>query len=130
MKRGFFKPTYMQLPHGLISKIERNTDKKNLELVYLDIYSKDGRLFKFKIPEKYSSESNPFIQLLFIFAFPDRKNDLFAFEYGKAGKNLEENYGGWKIYDIEREFHRQGIDFADINDRQSNVIERDIRKMN
>jgi len=122
MKRGFFKSTYFQLPHGLISKIERNTDKKNFELVYLDIHSKDGRMFKFRITEKYSSESNPFIQLLYVFAFPDKKTDLFAFEYGKAGKNLEENYGGWKIYDIEREFHRQGIDFADINDRTTTNV--------
>lgn len=81
-----------------------------MDLVYIDIYSKDGRIIKLKIPEKQYNESSTLLSYLNVYAFPEKKQQFFAFEFGKYNRELEEKYQGWKIYDIEKEFRRQGID--------------------
>lgn len=60
-----------------------------------------------RLVEKTASDTHYLLQYLHLYAFPDKKEYFFAFEYGKsAARELEEKYQGWKVYDIEREFRR------------------------
>lgn len=99
------------MPLGFISKIEKYNDRKILDQLYIDIYGKDGRVIKLKISEKDNSAGKKLLACLSVYAFPDNKQHLFAFEYAKHNKDLEEKYQGWKVYDIEKEFLRQGVNF-------------------
>jgi len=115
-KRYPLKRDYLKIPLGFLHKIERNSDKKNLDIIYLDIHSKDGRILRLRIVERGQNESGNIIQYSQIYGFPDKKEYFFAFEYSKesAARELEDKYQGWKLYDIEREFKRQGIDFTPV----------------
>ena len=107
----YLKEAYFSVPLAFINKLERTNDKKSPDMTYLDIYSKDGRIFKATLSEKSHYDSISFFQYLNAGVFPDKKDSLFAFEYGKANKELEEKHRGWRVYDVEKEFLRQGADF-------------------
>lgn len=113
-KRYPLKKDYLKIPLGFLHKIERNSDKKNLDIIYLDVHSKDGRVLRLRIVERGQNESNNIVTYSQIYGFPDKKEYFFAFEYSKerAARELEDKYKGWKLYDIEKEFKRQGIDFT------------------
>ena len=90
-----------------------------MDITYFDIYSKDGRIFKIRIAERFYDEAVKLSQYLHAFVFPERKEHLFAFEHGKFYKILEEKFKGWKVYDIEAEFARQGVDFEPFSENGS-----------
>lgn len=117
-KKKHLKPDYFSIPLGFISKYEKISDKKNINLVTLDLYSKDGRIFKFRITTGFSAETNQFLQYLPLYFFPEKKEYFFAYEFGKYSE-LEKKYNGWKVYDIEEEFRRQGIDFEPLNEKRN-----------
>ena len=116
IKKGLLKSSYFNIPLGFVSRFENSIEKRGPEVVYLDIYSKDGRIFKFRIDDKYAKECNTLRQYINILAFPDKMEYFFAFEHAKFNRAMEEQYQGWKIYDIEKEFHRQGIEFHPLTD--------------
>jgi len=108
------------MPLGFVNKVEKNTDRKNPNLTYVDLYSKDGRIFKLRMTGGVH-EPISVVQYLNLYAFPEKKEYFFAFDFAKTefGKSLEEKYKGWKIYDIEAEFRRQGIDFEPLSDNKT-----------
>lgn len=70
------------------------------------------------------------IQYLHVYAFPDKKEYFFAFEYAKSiAKELEEKYRGWQVYDIQREFKRQKIDFESFDDNRPTTNTSNVTKV-
>ena len=97
---------YFHIPLGFFLKAEKKTESKNASTTHIDVYSKDGRSFRFKFS---SREVDRIFQVLQAYSSVERKEDHFAFEYFKHAKALEEQYRGWKIYSIAKEFERQGL---------------------
>jgi hypothetical protein len=107
---------YFKLPFYLISKIEKNNEKKNMTKYRLDILTKDSRTYKFVV----SSDQLKFYANLNNFVFP--KDSImhysFAYRYREGLKNeFEQNnlVDGWEIYNPDKEYARQGINFLDEN---------------
>lgn len=111
------KKDYMSIPMSFIYKLERSLDKKDPVISFIDIYSKDGRTIRLRFKE--GTESSATLQYLQIYSFPEKKDYFFAFDHFKAERELEEKYQGWKIYDIEKEFKRQGVDFISLQNNDN-----------
>jgi hypothetical protein len=94
---------------------ERIPDKKNPQIVLMEITSKDGRDFKFQFQNEYLDKSERVQIHVMKHIFSEYKKDLFAFEYGKHDWALEEKHRGWDLYNIYNEFKRQGIDILTMN---------------
>ena len=43
------------------------------------------------------------------FGLPPGINKFYAFKYGKLNKEKDYQFEGWKVFDIKKEFARQGI---------------------
>lgn len=84
-----------------------------MSIAYIDIFSKDGRSFRIGFT---SFEVDRILVVLNTYATIDRKEYFFAYDYFKFEKALEEKYNGWKLYDVFKEFTRQGIDAEPIKD--------------
>jgi len=102
---------------AFVTRSEKHHDKAQ-SCVYIDIQSKEGQLYRYRVNELFTEEVDALMNYVDIFAFPYQKQNFFAFEYGKNDTKLEEKYEGWKIYDIEKEFKRQGVLFKSLADSQ------------
>lgn len=116
-RRYPLRKDYMSIPMSFIYKLERSLDKRDPVISFIDIYSKDGRTIRLRFKE--GTESSATLQYLQIYSFPDKKDYFFAFDHYKAARELEEKYQGWKIYDIEKEFKRQGVDFIPLQNNEN-----------
>lgn len=110
-----------------MEKIEKRPDKREYSKEYLiDIYTKDNRVFKFCI----KSESKKLYGLLVELKNPKELTSFYNYAYNyrrKYQNNFDSNkdksinkIDGWKIYDFNSEFLRQGLininsNFEDIN---------------
>jgi len=103
---------------AFVTRTERHHDKGQ-SCIYIDVHTKEGQLYRYRVNEMFNEELGAVLNYVDIFAFPYQKQNSFAFEYGKADFKLEEKYNGWKIYDIEKEFKRQGVLFKSLADSQS-----------
>lgn len=101
------QPDYFQVPLGLFLSADKKNDRQNPSVSYVDVYCKDGRSFKIKFN---ASEADRIQQVLQAYSAIERKDDYFAFEFFKFERELEEKYKGWQVFDIFREFQRQGIE--------------------
>ena len=117
MRREPLREKYLQVPMAFVTKSEKHHDKAS-SCVYLDIQSKEGQLYRYRVNELFTEEVVALMNYIDIFAFPYQKQNFFAFEHGKNDMKLEEKYEGWKIYDIEKEFKRQGVVFKSLADSQ------------
>ena len=102
--------------------MDKSSSEKKINNTYIiDILVKDGRGFKFKFVEKVQNEGHQLFQSLQLSAFPERKEVLFAFEYGKFASFLETTNKGWRLYNIFEEFKRQGLDVAPLDSQNNNT---------
>ncbi len=107
---------YFKLPFYLISKIEKTNEKKNMSKYNLDIATKDSRSYKFVV----SSDQLKFYANLNNLVFPKDPSlhYSFAYRYREGLKNdfdLNNVVDGWEIYNPDKEYARQGINFFDEN---------------
>jgi len=120
-KIGSSTAEYFEIFAGSILKLERSRDKTKSDFVYLDIYSQNDFIFNFQIQEDKQGGAGFFLHYLDNYSLPTQKDHLFAFEHFKASqiKELEKCYKGSKIYDIEKEFERQGVAFEAFNKKKN-----------
>ena len=84
--------------------------KENL----VEINLKDNRYFLFKFPN--NNNYNEFIEILSLFAFPDNSDAFFKNAYTRYNilKKKKFDINGWEIYNFDKEFKRQKVDFKNI----------------
>ena len=99
-----FKEDFFKIPFLLIDKISKVEQKSTY--VPFTISVRDGRKLKFYIAQKnddiFTELNNRALPKKFnIFEFPEQLNNNYKEKY----KNLN----GWNIYDLKKEFMRQGL---------------------
>ena len=111
MKENNLRDDYFMIPLSFVYKIKKDKDSKYNNTSLIEIYSKDGRRFICKLIEKCSGDGLNYVLCLqgYIFNYNQGPNFYFAYEFYKYNRTLEETYKGWKIYDIKREFEREGL---------------------
>ena len=108
MDKRNFKDDFFSIPHTYIEKTKTYQDT-------LEISSKDGRNFRIIFPSNTHNHKHPneFIQ-----EYYDEKlkfENLFAFTLYQKKSFLEQQYQGWKLYDINEEIIRQDINIDSHN---------------
>lgn len=95
-----FKQDFFDIPHLIISKLDRYIDKSyNI----IEISTKDGRVLRVGFTHEVHNEFNMY-SLIYSCAFPQSIKNRFAFNYSR-----EYSIDGWKIYVAQEDFHRMGI---------------------
>ena len=115
MKKNFklYNANYYQFP--LLSIKNYITTKKNKKYV-IDIVLKDYRSFSFKLLQEDYLKFNEVIQE---YAMPNDTTKYFRYayyyhnKYGKKKNNNIQFIDGWNIYNEEKEFKFQGLDFEE-----------------
>ena len=115
MKKNFklYNANYYQFP--LLSIKNYITTKKNKKYV-IDIVLKDYRSFSFKLLQEDYLKFNEVIQE---YAMPNDTTKYFRYayyyhnKYGKKKNNNIQYIDGWNIYNEEKEFKFQGLDFEE-----------------
>ena len=105
-----FKEDFFKIPFLLFDKVKL-ADQKTTYIPFT-ISVRDGRNLKFFISEKNKNifdelNSRALPKKFDLFSFPKSLNDNYANKY----KDLN----GWNIYDLKKEFLRQGVIFDDPN---------------
>jgi len=102
---------HFSLPVTFIYRLDKHIEKNQKDiLVFLTFYSKDGRKIKMRLSEELSNEYDRLLMILEKCIFIENKENYFAFELFKNYYVLEERFKGWKLYNPEKEFRRQGIE--------------------
>ena len=109
---------YFQMPIMSIDKIGKYPEKKT-NYLYLDLQTKDMRVFKFLIPSEFFKEGEKVFSLLDAF-LNRRKKEHIAIDFAQNFKSLDTSYKGWEIYDIIKEFDREKADIDTIKKEQEN----------
>lgn len=91
----------------MITDIKRSKDNYNLNYFFFDVVLKDLRTLQFKVFDPYKTNHKKLTDLL---RDCNTFNELYAFKFFKK-TDLESKYGGWDIFDIQKEYYRQGLDF-------------------
>ena len=93
-KKHLLKSDYLNIPLGFLFKVDRTVDKRDVNISYLDIYSKDGRNIRLRFLERSMNEAHSVLQYLTAFGFPEKKDYFFAFHYNKYNRDLETQIPG------------------------------------
>lgn len=93
----------------IILRVEKFNDKKTVNKYHLDIITKDNRIIKLII---FSEVLNSYY-ILQKLSFPNESRyfSLFAKKFF-SHFNMHYEINGWTIYDVEKEFIRQKVDFT------------------
>ncbi len=110
------RPEFFQMPIMSIEKFGKYPEKKT-NYLYLDLQTKDIRLFKFRIPSENFKEGERVFSLLEAF-LTKKKKDHTAIDFAQNFKNLDTTYKGWEIYDILKEFAREKADIEIRRDQE------------
>ncbi|XP_070198187.1 phosphatidylinositol-3,5-bisphosphate 3-phosphatase MTMR2-like [Littorina saxatilis] len=100
-------PLILDVPLGICSRVEKigGSTSKGENSYGIDILCKDFRNLRFAHKQENHSR-RPIFEKIQQFAFPiTNKMPLFAFEF-KGSYDTEE---GWRIYDPQTEYRRQGV---------------------
>lgn len=113
---------YFTIPLFSIKSVSKNPTKS---IYSIDIVLKDTRVIRFVIHNKNNVK---FYGDLTEAVFPKDPKLLFdfSFEYLKYLFSIENFISGWELYDIEKEFNRQGIlkEDANLQIRYTNINEK------
>uniref|UniRef100_A0A8D0AVX6 Phosphatidylinositol-3,5-bisphosphate 3-phosphatase MTMR2 n=1 Tax=Sander lucioperca TaxID=283035 RepID=A0A8D0AVX6_SANLU len=103
--RLFFKSFVLDLPLGVVSRVEKIGSASSRGDVSYGLVCKDIRNLRFAHKQMEDTLRKSIFEVLMKFAFPVSNGlPIFAFEYGQV---FPEN--GWKVYDAVSEYKRQGI---------------------
>lgn len=98
---------FFLMPWTMISEIKATKDKVNLNYYLFEISLKDLRLMQFKVFDPYKNYHKRITDNLAKYnSFPE----LYAFKFFKR-TDLESKFRGWEIFDLVKEYYRQGLDF-------------------
>ena len=103
-------------------KVEKVAEKKGPIInIYLDISSKDGRSYRFKYKYEDLGIYESHYDKLTKMAFETKEaSSLRYYEFNH--QKYQETYG-WKKYDIEREFKRQGLVIDPTSNKATKKVE-------
>ena len=102
------RPEFFQMPIMSIEKLGKYPEKKT-NYLYIDLQTKDMRVFKFRVPSENFKEGEKVFTLLEAF-ITKKKKEHMAIDFAQNFKHLDQTYHGWEIYDIFREFERERAD--------------------
>ena len=108
---------FFKIPIYLVSRIEKQFEKKVLDSFFVDIYTKDRRHLRFSFLYDQFPVGNDITLTLFRTCFPTAtriKKELFTYEF-KMKYDLK--HEGWNVYDPMKEFKRQGIEGLEIEEK-------------
>ncbi len=89
-------------------KIDKVAEKKGPIInIYLDIFSKDGRSYRFKYKYEDMTSYELHYEKLCKIAFETK--EVSSLRYYEFNHQKYQDANGWKKYDIEREFKIQGL---------------------
>ena len=96
------KRRYFTVPHNVVLRIDEVVDRKNPQIYFLELHTKDFRFLRF-ISENLAllQQLNDNIQKL---AFPPKLNTLFCYQF-----RYESPCNGWDVYNAHQEFERMGV---------------------
>lgn len=97
--------------------IQSMKPKQSGVIYFLEVLTKDARLMTFKLNDPYRQHVS---NLQTHLELKTRFNDLFAHKFFRE-TDIEKHYQGWKWFDIEKEYIRQGCDFEFSNDNNFHV---------
>ena len=103
---------YFSLPLMLINTFKKTSDKKSPLSNILNIVTKCGRKFKLGFAFEDTMESIKLVETLEKLIPPPKIFTNFAFVFHSAYPKYELEHKGWKIYDIDKEYKRQGVTFC------------------
>ena len=108
----YYNSDYYNFSLLYIKAINQNTNLLGQITYYVEIILKDCRSFLFKFD---MTTYNIFIKTIYKFVKPDKNSVFFEKAFYFKNKNNNDNKNNpnnyWDIYDIEKEFNRQKIDF-------------------
>ena len=108
----YYNSDYYNFSLLYIKAINQNTNLLGQITYYVEIILKDCRSFLFKFD---MTTYNFFIKTIYKFVKPDKNSVFFEKAFYFKNKNNNDNKNNpnnyWDIYDIEKEFNRQKIDF-------------------
>lgn len=112
------------MPWTMITDVKRTKDNNNMNYFFFDVILKDLRTLQFKVFDPYKTNHKKLTDLIRDY---NTFNDLYAFKFFKKS-DLESKYKGWDIFDIQKEYYRQGLDFeVSENMEFKELISRKIR---
>ncbi|CAD8121242.1 unnamed protein product [Paramecium sonneborni] len=117
-----FRKDYFHIPYTLLIKVEKTMDRKQNDANFIEISCKDGRGFKYKFLKEQNDDCNSIFNVINKNAFTLNKSTLFAFTFYKEQSQLENDFQGWKIYNIEKDFERMGINILQENSQIQNGL--------
>jgi hypothetical protein len=109
MKNPFkiLESDYFDVPIFLMSRLEKTVDKNNPHIFILEIFTKDNRQIRLVM----ANENKKLFGLLATCVNSKEINSYFQIAY-KYREYHPVNNDGWTVYDLIKEFHRQGVDFT------------------
>lgn len=112
------RPEYFQMPIMFIDKFGKYPEKKT-NVLYIDLLTKDLRVFKFKVPSESFKDGEKLFFMLESF-LTKKKKEHIATDYAPNYKQMDQEFKGWKIYDIIYEFNRENADICTENNMNMN----------
>lgn len=119
-----YKSRFFIIPVHMLYSVEVTMNKKNANEMYVDIETKDFRTIRFIVNDQ--NKGKELWNTIRSVAFPNvLSKEVFALKYkytpptstGDCEATVHLPTNGWDIYDMRREFERQGIDEANKNFR-------------
>ena len=112
-KPKFFNSNFYIFPLLSIANCEADNSYFGQTKYSKAITLKDSRKFFFKFPPNSFDKFNEIIEK---FALPEKNENYFQYAYLNKKNFDKNNFGkeyinGWDIYDFQKEYERQGIDF-------------------
>ena len=112
-KPKYFNSNFYIFPLLSIASCEADNSYFGQSKFSKEITLKDSRKFYFKFPPNSFDKFNEIIEK---FALPDKNENYFQYAYLNKKNFDKNNFGkeyinGWDIYDFEKEYERQGVDF-------------------
>lgn len=96
----------------MIEKVDKHSDRKNPSLNYVDIGIKDGRMLRIAFTYDEYSGYLKFSDMIDKLSYTENITDFFAFKLFEQDPSFEHSNKGWSLYDIDKDFARQGIDLS------------------
>lgn len=112
------RPDYFQMPIMFIDKFGKYPEKKT-NVLYIDLVTKDLRIFKFRVPSESFKDGEKVFFMLENF-LTKKKKEHTAIDYAQNYKQIDQEFKGWKIYDIVNEFNRENADICTDNNMNNN----------
>ena len=114
------------IPFSLIERVDKYNDKKSSFSNSIDIATKDGRVIKINFHIEQYSGYLKFSDLIDKVPYATSISEFFALKLFEHDPTLENEFKGWTLYNLDKDFERQGIYFSKPADGEVEVEEEPI----